>query len=221
MLKGGETNRRDESNQVVSGRENIALYGGSFDPIHIGHLMVAQAAFEEAGIDWMFFIPAAQSPFKPDRRLAPASLRVRWLRLALAGWSRCSVDLSEIERGGISYTIDTVRRYRQLYPQARLFWIIGGDHLAQLPQWKDAAELATLTEFLVVPRVGVPKENPPKGFQVHFLQGCPMSISSSEIRARLRQNRPVRLFLPPAAADAIESCDFYRKGENQKENRKE
>ena len=94
----------------------IGLFGGSFDPVHLGHLLVAQAAVEELGLDRLFFIPAAQSPFKPEGRPAPASARLQWLRLALAGKTNWEVDDQEIRRGGISYTIDTLRDYVKRFP---------------------------------------------------------------------------------------------------------
>jgi len=89
--------------------QRIGIYGGSFDPVHLGHLLVAQAAVEEVGLERLFFVPAAQSPFKPESHPAPAAERLRLLRLALAGKSNYEIDEQEIKRGGISYTIDTVR----------------------------------------------------------------------------------------------------------------
>ena len=95
----------------------IGLFGGSFDPVHLGHLLVAQAAVEELDLDRLFFIPAAQSPFKPESRPAPASARRQWLRLALAGKTNCEVDDQEIRRGGVSYTIETLRDLRETIPE--------------------------------------------------------------------------------------------------------
>src|SRR5208282_5525464 len=103
----------------------IGLFGGSFDPVHLGHLLVAQAAMEELGLDRLFFIPAAQSPFKPDHQPASAVVRLRLLRLALAGKTHCEVDDQEIRRGGVSYTVDTLRGYAGRFPGARLFYLIG------------------------------------------------------------------------------------------------
>ena len=91
--------------------ERIGLFGGSFDPVHLGHLLVAQAAREELELTNLFFIPAAQSPFKPETPPSPAQQRLRLLRLALAGKTWCEIDEQETRRGGVSYTIDTVRDY--------------------------------------------------------------------------------------------------------------
>src|SRR5689334_296412 len=96
--------------------EKIGLFGGSFNPVQLGHLLVAQAALEELGLSRLFFIPAAQSPFKPGDGLAPANLRLQMLRLALVGNTNCEIDEQELRRGGVSYTIDTVRDYRKRFP---------------------------------------------------------------------------------------------------------
>src|SRR5438046_10489008 len=114
--------------------QRIGLFGGSFDPIHLGHLLVAQAAIEELVLERLYFIPAAQSPFKPENKVAPAAERLRLLRLALAGKTACEVDEQEIRRGGASYTIDTVRDYARRFPQAELFCLIGADNVASLLQ---------------------------------------------------------------------------------------
>src|SRR5271157_3964058 len=103
----------------------IGLFGGSFDPVHLGHLLVAQAAREELNLDRLFFIPAAQSPFKPERKPTPAGERLRLLRLALAAKTWCELDEQEIRRGGISYTIDTIRDFARRFPTAKLFYLIG------------------------------------------------------------------------------------------------
>src|SRR6266576_129953 len=91
--------------------QRFALFGGSFDPVHLGHLLVAQAAREELSLTRLFFIPAAQSPFKPERQPTSARERMRLLRLALAGMDWCEIDPQELERGGISYSIDTAQEY--------------------------------------------------------------------------------------------------------------
>ena len=99
----------------------LGIYGGSFDPVHLGHLLVAQAAVEELGLDRIFFVPAAQSPFKPDSQPAPDAVRLQLLRLALAGKTNCEIDVQELQRGGTSYTIDTLRDYAKKFPGAELF----------------------------------------------------------------------------------------------------
>src|SRR6516225_7067324 len=109
--------------------QRLGLFGGSFDPVHLGHLLVAQAAREELGLSRLFLIPAAQSPFKPDRQPSPAHERLRLLRLASVGQEWCEIDEQELKRGGVSYTIDTLRDYSRRFPQAELFYLIGADHV--------------------------------------------------------------------------------------------
>ena len=187
----------------------IGLFGGSFDPVHLGHLLVARAAREEAGLERLFFIPAAQSPFKPDTRPAPATERLRWLRLALAGDTTAEVDDREIRRGGSSYTIETVREYAREYPGAELFYLIGADQTTQLHLWREAAELARLVEFLIIPRPGeaaIPLAAP---FRGRVLRGVPLAVSSSEIRARLKAGLPVDHLTPAAVAEALANNRLY------------
>src|SRR6266480_3945435 len=124
----------------------LGLFGGSFDPVHLGHLLVAQAALEELELSRLFFIPVAQSPFKPQSQPTPANERLRLLRLALAGKTNCEIDDQEIKRGGISYTIDTLRDYARRFPQAELLCLIGADNVTTLPKRREAAELSRLAE---------------------------------------------------------------------------
>jgi nicotinate-nucleotide adenylyltransferase len=187
----------------------LGIYGGSFDPVHLGHLLVAQAAVEELGLDRIFFVPAAQSPFKPDSQPAPDAARLRMLRLALAGQTNAEVDYQEICRGGVSYTVDTLRDYARRFPGAELFYLIGADNVAALPQWREATELARFAEFVVVPRPGQPELHFPAPFRGRVLKGFPLGVSSSQIRARVKTGLPVDLLVPPAVAAAIRSERLY------------
>ena len=188
----------------------IGLYGGSFDPVHRGHLLVAQAALEEMSLDRLLFIPAAQSPFKPGTVAAPPALRLRWLRMALAAQTRCRVDSLEIDRGGVSYTIETVTALARRMPSAQFYWLIGADHLAQLPAWKDAELLADMVEFVVIPRPGEVSVELPESFRLHPLRGWPLGVSSSEIRDRIRKGLPIRHLVPETVADSLEQDPVYR-----------
>jgi nicotinate-nucleotide adenylyltransferase len=187
----------------------IGLFGGSFDPVHLGHLLVAQAAREELELDRLFFIPAAQSPFKPGGQLTPANDRLRLLRLALAGWNWCEIDDQEIRRGGVSYTIETVRDYALRFREATIFYLVGADHVPTLPQWRDADDLARLAEFVVIPRPGradVPIPNP---FHGRMLAGFPLGVSSSQIRARIKSGQTTDHLLPEPVAEAIRNYRLY------------
>lgn len=189
--------------------QRIGIYGGSFDPVHRGHLLVAQAAVEELGLARLFLIPAAQSPFKPDSEPAPAAMRAQMLRLAFAGKTNCAVDEQEIRRGGVSYSVDTLRDYARRFPQAELFYLIGADNVVKLPQWREAAALAQLAQFVVVPRPGDANVPFPPPFRGQWLQGFPLAVSSSQIRARVQAGLPVDHLVPAAVAEVIRNNRLY------------
>jgi nicotinate-nucleotide adenylyltransferase len=210
----------------------LGLFGGSFDPVHLGHLLVAQAAMEELGLERFYFIPAAQSPFKRESKPAPATERLRLLRLALAGKTNCVVDEQEVKRGGVSYTVDTLRDYARRFPQAELFYLIGADNVTTLPKWREAAELSRLAEFVAIPRPGVTVRSsgfsrlePPEGgtpnagtadgcefpppFRGRTLKGWPLAVSSSQIRERIKAGLTVEHLVAPAVAEAIRNYRLY------------
>ena len=187
----------------------LGIYGGSFDPVHLGHLLVAQAAIEELGLDRLFFIPAAQSPFKPENQPAPAAVRLQLLRLALAGKTNCEVDEQEIRRGGTSYTIETLRDYAKRFAGAQLFYLIGADNAAKLNDWREAGELAKLAQFVAVPRPGGAAPSFPATFRGHTLKGFPLGVSSSQIRARVKAGLPIENLVPPFVAEAIRNRRLY------------
>jgi nicotinate-nucleotide adenylyltransferase len=189
--------------------QRIGLFGGTFDPVHLGHLLVAQAAIEELRLDRLFFIPAAQSPFKPEIILTAPTERVRLLRLALAGFCCCEIDEQEIRRGGISYTIETLRDYARRFPKAELFHLIGADHVAKLQEWREANELARLALFVVIPRPGQAPVNFPPPFRGRMLKGFPFDVSSSQIRARVKAGLPIEHLVPPFVAEAIHAAKLY------------
>ncbi len=189
--------------------KRIALFGGSFDPVHRGHLLVAQAAFEELALDRVIFIPAAQSPFKPDHPLAPSTLRLAMLRMALAGRTYAEVDTMEIDRGGISYTIDTIRSLHERFPNAELHYLIGADHVPHLPKWREAEELARLVEFVVIPRPGEPLVPVPSPFRSRQLRGFPLGVSASQIRDRCRARRDITHLTPSTVAEFIRTNHLY------------
>lgn len=189
--------------------QRLALFGGSFDPIHLGHLLVAQAAREELGLERLFFIPASQSPFKPDQKPTAPKERLRLLRLALAGKTWCEVDEQEIKRGGISYTIDTVRDYARRFQGAEIFYLIGADNVAHLPKWREAAELARLVDFVVIPRPGQTDVPFPAPFRGRMLNGFPLGVSSSQIRARVKSGLLIDHLVPASVAEAIRNNRLY------------
>ncbi|MSU59870.1 MAG: nicotinate (nicotinamide) nucleotide adenylyltransferase [Pedosphaera sp.] len=187
----------------------LGLFGGSFDPVHLGHLLVAQAAREELALDRLFFIPAARSPFKPECEPAPDAWRTAMLRLALAGQPHCEVDEQELRRGGESFTIETVRDYARRFPGAELFWLIGADNVATLNQWREAGELSRLAEFVAIPRPGEAEVTFPAPFRGRMLKGFPLGVSSSQIRARVKAGLPIEPLVPSAVAGFIRNNQLY------------
>ena len=187
--------------------KRIGLYGGSFNPVHFGHLLAAQAAREELDLEQIFFIPAAVSPFKPDHELAPGSARLQLLRLGLAGRTFCEIDDQELRRGGISYSIDTVRDYAERFPQAKLFYLIGSDQAPLLLKWREAEELARRIEIAIIPR----RESlsAPAPFRSVTLRSVPFEVSASEIRARTKAGLPIDLLTPRPVAEAIRNNRLY------------
>jgi nicotinate-nucleotide adenylyltransferase len=187
----------------------IGLFGGSFNPVHRGHLLVAQAALEELDLDRVVFVPAAQSPFKSPADLAPPDRRMQLLRLALAACPRFTIDDQELRRGGISYTIDTVQNYRSRFPDSQLYYLIGSDHIPLLPKWRDASELARQVQFIVIPRPGESINPLPAPFNGHALHGFPFGLSSSQVRERVRAGKPIHFLVPTAVAEAIANNRLY------------
>jgi nicotinate-nucleotide adenylyltransferase len=190
--------------------QRLGLFGGAFNPVHLGHLLVAQSAIEELKLDRLFFIPASRSPFKQNDETAPAELRLRWLRLALAGHPNYEIDEQEIRRGGVSYTIETAGQYAKKFPDAKRFYLIGADNVPKLNEWRHAKELAGLLEFAAVPRPGQLPPLFPKPFRGTTLKGFPLEISSSQIRARVKAGFSVKHLVPPFVANAIRDSGAYR-----------
>lgn len=189
--------------------KRIGLFGGSFDPVHLGHLLVARAALTELDLDRLVFIPAAQSPFKPDAQLASPESRLKMLRTALAGQPRFRVDERELGRGGISYTIDTAREYREMFPASQLFYLIGADHVQSLTGWRNAEELAGLLHFAVVPRPGQGEAEFPAPFRGTYLKGFPVEMSSTQVREEVKAGRNAGPLVPPGVAEIIRNNRLY------------
>ena len=189
--------------------QSIAVFGGSFDPVHNGHVMIARSALAELDLDRLIVMPAAQSPFKPDQTLAPAAARMEMLRAAFSGEPEIEISSWELDRGGVSYSIETLRALAAEHPEAQLFYLIGADHVATLPQWREADALAAAATFVVVPRPGAQEEAFPQPFRGRYLQGKPMAISASEIRERLRAGWSVANFVPPPVAQLLNSMQIY------------
>ena len=201
-------------------RARIGVFGGSFDPVHSGHLALARQALEKASLDSIVFVPAADSPFKIGCMVAPAAERVALLRLAVADERRFRVSTAEIDRGGVSYTVDTVEALRAAGPKdAEWFFVLGADNLASLHRWHRARDLVALCDgFISFGRAGTRIDETSLGFDPatnarlaagYFVDfDCP--VSSSLVRARLARGEPVRGLVPDAVVEALKASPSYR-----------
>jgi nicotinate-nucleotide adenylyltransferase len=191
----------------------VALYGGAFDPVHSAHLKVAHYALEQAQLDRVIFIPAAQSPLKLHAPRTDDAARLQMLRLALAGQMRFELDPYEIEKGGLSYTVDTVLHFRERMGTAELYWIVGGDQFEQLDRWHRIDELAALVTFLVLARPGSALQPQSiAGLRYQILEAPLMSESSSEIRMRCERGRSLKGLVPSAVEAFISEQELYTRG---------
>jgi nicotinate-nucleotide adenylyltransferase len=190
----------------------IGFLGGSFDPVHFGHLIAAQDAFEQHKLDRLILVPAAQAPLKPSEAQSTAAERLEMLRLSVEWDERFEISDYELKRGGVSYTIDSVRHFRSLHPNDDLFWIIGGDQLPRLHLWKGIEELVTLVEFIFLERPGYPVKAHPeiKGLRLHRCDGHLLAISSTELRERVKDHLSLDYFVPHKAIVYIRENGLYR-----------
>jgi nicotinate-nucleotide adenylyltransferase len=192
----------------------IGFLGGSFDPVHFGHLLAAQDAYEQCALDRLILVPAAQAPLKPNDVQSSSSARLEMLRSATEWDARFEISDVELKRGGVSYTIDSARYFREQYPHDQLYWIIGGDQLPQLHLWKDIAELVKLVEFIFLERPGYPVRAYPNipGLRLLRCDGHLLAISSTELRERARRSRSLDYFVPHKAIVYIRQRGLYQEG---------
>lgn len=199
----------------------LGLFGGSFDPVHLGHLLLAEYCREQARLDQVVFLPAAVPPHKQDRELSPAERRVEMLQLAIAGHPHFIVSRYEVDRGGVSYTVDTLRHYRQQDPEGELFLLVGADMLHDLHHWREVAEICQLAIPVAVRRPGgdeldystlaglVTSERLDlfRQYQVEMPQ---IGLSSTEIRRRVAAGRSIRYQTPRAVEMYIATQGLYK-----------
>jgi len=190
----------------------IGFLGGSFDPVHFGHLIAAQDAYEQYQLDRLFLVPAAQAPLKPNDVQSSAEDRLAMLRAAVEWDRRFEVSDFELRKGGMSYTIDSVRHFRAQFPDDQLYWIIGGDQLPKMHLWREIEELALLTEFIFLERPGHSVKATPTvpGLRLHRCDGHLVEISSTELRERVRCGLSLDYFIPHKAIVQIEEKRLYR-----------
>ena len=201
MKKTARTSKR-------SPRLRLGIYGGTFDPVHLGHLILAHDALEQLALDAVLFVPAARSPFKAARPLAPDARRLALLKLALKPEPRFWLSRCELDRPAPSYAVDTALEIGEAFPRAQLFWLIGADQLDGLTRWHRYAELRKLVTFVLLPRGAAPKRLPRE------VLGLPrprrVDISATEIRHRVKSSQPIDHLVPPPIAAYILRHGLYR-----------
>jgi nicotinate-nucleotide adenylyltransferase len=195
---------------------NIGVLGGTFDPIHVGHLIVAEEARTRLGFQEVLFVPAGQPLLKPDRNITPVNHRVEMVRRAISDNPHFKLSTLEVERSGPSYTVDTMTALRQqLGDQVSLFFLLGRDNLAELPSWKDPQNLTRLCKLVVAPRLG-------SGDLKHLETAIPglldsviqldmpvIGISSSGIRQRLAEGLSIRYLVPAEVEEYVAEHKIY------------
>ena len=199
---------------MKSPKKSVAILGGAFDPVHLGHLSLAEDVYRMFAMDEVWFVPTAQSPLKGHPAVLDAKGRLMLLEAALESYPFIKIDRSEIERGGVSYTIDSVRHFKAKFPDIDFHWIIGGDQGAQLAKWKDIQELGQLVQFIVVSRPGYEidtnKISAISGLQFSEVRSRLLDIASTEIRERIAGGRPVSDLLPSTVNAIIVENNFYK-----------
>ena len=195
----------------------IALIGGTFNPVHSGHLRIARIALESLKLDQVLWVPCAASPHKSNDDLAPAHHRLAMLELAIRDEPRFKISTIEIERGGISYTVDTLTRLRREFPDDEIYFLIGSDNFQEIGLWKRFPRLVELCEFLVVARPGFPIRIPPPTVPAELLprlrhrtlDGAAMDVASSEVRRMLREGKKVSHLIPRSVYSYIHENALY------------
>lgn len=195
--------------EASMGSKRIGLFGGSFDPVHLGHLILAETAAEQLRLERLYFIPAAVSPLKTRSPLASGRDRLAMIRAAIRGHRVFDALDLEIRRKGPSYTIDTVAALSE-GTSAKIFFLIGADALSDLARWHRAKELARRVTFAVFRRPGATGTRPPDWVRGRVeVKGPLIGISSTEIRERIRRGRSIRYLVPDAAMVVLAKRRLY------------
>ncbi len=187
----------------------VGIFGGTFDPPHIGHLIVAQDAWAELELDRVVFMPAAVPPHKSDWSITPAAVRLEMLRAAVAGDPRFEVSDLELRRAGPSYTVDTLRELHAREPGVVLFFMLGVDQFREFHTWREPEEVARLAHLVVLSRDGETVEEKP-GLPCKRLSVTRIDLSATAIRARVAAGEPIRYLVPEGVTAVIGREGLYR-----------
>lgn len=193
----------------------LAIFGGSFDPPHVGHLLAATDAYEQLALDRIILVPAATQPLKVGRTVASAEQRVAMARLLVEHDPRFDVSTVEVDRGGLSFTVDTLTYFAELHPTAERYLLVGADVLGSFAQWREPKRVLALARLVLLerqrdPQVATPDALGAKGVDVVHLPTRRVDISSTEIRDRVRSGRSIRGFVTESVAAFIERGGVYR-----------
>lgn len=190
----------------------FGLFGGTFNPPHIGHLIVIESVRDALKFDKIIFIPSAQPPNKPGMLLAPPRMRYEMTRLAVQGNLNFEVSNIEIQRQGPSYTIDTLEELIALYPRADFSLIIGADNLLEFETWKSPEEITTQADLVVMSRPDFPINNIKSNYSRHaqFINVPSIGISSTDIRRRVKMGRSIRYLVPITVDQYIHNKNLYK-----------
>ncbi|HKN65451.1 MAG TPA: nicotinate-nucleotide adenylyltransferase [Gemmatimonadaceae bacterium] len=189
----------------------LGIFGGSFDPPHVGHLLVAVDAFDALSLDKLIFVPAAVQPLKAGTAAAAPQQRLSMVRLLVGADPRFGVDTVEIERDGLSYTVDTLDTFAQRFPSAERFFVVGEDAMTAFGAWKAPEQIMRLARVAILRRPGaaaVELSKAPDG--TISLSTRLIEVSSTEIRERVRDGKSIRGFVPESVAAFIETERLYR-----------
>ncbi len=206
------------------GAPRVGLLGGSFDPVHIGHLIIAEEARVRLGLSRVLFVPAGQPYMKAERGITPARQRLEMVQLAVESNPYFEASSIDIDRSGPSYTVDTLDVLRSALPRGReLYFIIGWDGLQSLPLWREPRRILDMCWLVAVPRPGAVQPDlkeieeaiPGLSERVIMLDRPLLSISSTEIRERVARGTSIRYLVPDAVAKYIEKHQLYRTGKSE------
>jgi nicotinate-nucleotide adenylyltransferase len=186
-------------------RSRVGVFGGTFDPVHVGHLAIALAALESVPLDRVVFVPVRRSPLKDRDPIASVADRVAMLEAATGAEPRFTLSRVELEREGVSYTVDTLEALRG---EGELFLILGSDALAELARWRDPDRIRELATILVAARPGAPEPDPVH--RARAFDAPRLDISSRELRARAARGMSLRYLVPDAVWEHIGKRGLYR-----------